>query len=459
MTYQYLVEKPDFPYCSGCGHTWINKSLDSALKKLGKRPTDINLVTDIGCVGLVDKLFMTNTIHTTHGRSSAFASGLQIADEVLFDGETSHIIMIGDGGATIGLLHLVEAAKLNANITVILHNNFVYGMTGGQNSGLTPEGFKTSTTMGGNLVSPVHIAELLKAAQAGMITRKLATDKDLDDAILEAIEYPGFALVEVIELCTGYATKWNKMSKDDVQEILESMDSGELGTLVKREKKSYSEKYKTVFKKNNEPERFKSIEVQSNVQLENPLSVIMAGSAGEGVQFASQIFLQTAVSKGLNVIQKNDNPVTIGTGFSMAELNVSSDDILYSGIDVPDYLLISSIDGFNRVKQLLTNILKNSDHKQKVSFLIDDSLKEVFDIHLDSLDMEPGSLKVCFCPFRKEVKHKKSVNFAFMGAMLQSINKEKTLVSLEDFDEILSSSGKNVEPILKALSFGISFVD
>lgn len=458
MAYQYLVEEPNFPYCSGCGHTWINKSLDSALIKLAKKPTEINLITDIGCVGLVDKLFLTNTVHTTHGRSSAFATGLQIADQVLFDSETVHIVMLGDGGATIGLLHLVEAAKLNVNITVILHNNFVYGMTGGQNSGLTPEGFKTATTMDGNLVAPVHMAELLEAAQAGFMARKLATDKDLDEVMLEAINYPGFALVEVVELCTGYATKWNKMSKNDVQEILESMDSGNLGILVNNvAKKPYSEKYKSAFKQKDFKEDYKEIEVKFNSQIDNPLSVILAGSAGEGVQFASQIFLQAAVSRGLNVVQKNDNPVTIGTGFSMTELNISPDEILYSGIEEPDYIIVSSLDGFNRIKKVLSKII-SSNGRMSTNIFADTSLEQEFRGFCKKNGKGLDSLKnLKFYPFRKVVKHPKSINFAFLGSMLSLINKEKELVNMDDFNFILSQSSKNSKPILEALKLGIDY--
>ena len=169
MSFQYLVDSPQFPYCAGCGHTWINKALAKALETMQIKPTLVNLVTDIGCVGLVDKLFLTNTIHTTHGRSTAFASGLELADKVLYDGKAVHVVMIGDGGASLGIQHLIEAAKLNLNITVLLHNNFVYGMTGGQNSSFTPEDFRTATTMSGNLTPALHIANLLEASHASYI--------------------------------------------------------------------------------------------------------------------------------------------------------------------------------------------------------------------------------------------------------------------------------------------------
>ncbi len=85
----YLNEDKEFPYCVGCGHTMINKAVASAMAKSGLKATQINLISDIGCVGLVDKMFLTNTIHTTHGRSTAFATGIQLADEILFQTKKS----------------------------------------------------------------------------------------------------------------------------------------------------------------------------------------------------------------------------------------------------------------------------------------------------------------------------------------------------------------------------------
>lgn len=390
---QYLNEDQKFPYCTGCGHTMINKAVAAAFAKSGLKPTQINLVSDIGCVGLVDKMFLTNTIHTTHGRSTAFATGVQLADEILFNNNYSrsiklpdarlsnpkkrsllsvnehfedesnaadgalengcalNVVMIGDGGATIGLLHLVEAARMNANITVVLHNNFVYGMTGGQNSGLTPENFRTATTLSGSLVPNIHIAKLLEASHAGFIARKLATDRDLDDVLLEAFNYDGFALVEIVELCTGYATKWNPLSKKDIEVILENSDQEERGVLIKKDTASFAKKYTKSFKAKDDYRRLPLIEVQVETKEKVDLKLILAGSAGEGVQFASSTLAKSLVKQSLNISQKNDNPVTIGTGYSISEVKVSDEEIYYSAIDSADYILISSLDGFNRIQK------------------------------------------------------------------------------------------------------------
>ncbi len=434
-TYQYLVDNPEFPYCAGCGHTWINKAVAHALEKLQVKPTKVNLVSDIGCVGLVDKLFLTNTIHTTHGRSTAFATGLQLADQILFDGDALHIVMIGDGGATIGLLHLVEAAKLNANVTVILHNNFVYGMTGGQNSGLTPENFRTATTMSGSLTPNIHIAHMLEAAHAGFIARKLATDKDLVETIVEAINYPGFALVEIIELCTGYATKWNSMTKTDVQEILEKMDAGKLGTIVKRrDRPNYADLYKQSFPQ--APAKLKSKTIEAQKQIQKSLSVVLSGSAGEGVQFAAKNLIESGLKHGLNVMQKNDNPVTIGTGFSFSEIKLSAEEILYSGITQPDYLLISSIDGLKRASSMI---------KGQGFVIIDSSLEA-------ELEKLPPIKQLISKPFRKLAKDPQNTNMLMLGYLFKLVAE----LDLELFIETIQGNGKNTEKIIEVVRLGFN---
>lgn len=449
-TFKYLVDSPEFPYCNGCGHTWINKALDLALQELNIPPTKINLVSDIGCVGLVDKLFLTNTIHTTHGRSTAVASGVQIADQVLFANDAIHVIMIGDGGATLGLLHLVEAAKLNVNITILLHNNFVYGMTGGQNSGLTPEDFRTATTMAGNLTPSIHIAHLLQAAHAGFIARKLATDKDLVETIVEAIQYPGFSLVEVVELCTGYATKWNSLSKADIETILEKTDSAERGIIVKRnDRKNYGEIYQASFPKKEIKQDLKNlINTEKQLKLDHPISLVVAGSAGEGVQFASKTFLESALLHGLNVVQKNDNPVTIGTGFSISELKFSSEEILYSGIDLPEYLIISSLDGLNRAKEFISNIIKTKDTKSTV--IIDSSLREIFQQTISGFETK---FIIHSADFKKLASNSRSLNFVMLGYFYRILE----ILDFEIFKKAMQRSGKNSEALIDNANKGFQY--
>jgi 2-oxoglutarate/2-oxoacid ferredoxin oxidoreductase subunit beta len=338
------------PYCRGCGHGLVARRLDEALGRLGLAASQVVLTTDIGCVGLVDPLFpRVHSVHTIHGRSTAVAAGAVLADTILGEGRLKNIVMIGDGGATIGLLHLAQAALMNVDMTVLLHNNMLYGMTGGQHSALTPEGFATSTTAGGNWVPALDLEPVLQGCHAGFFARQLATDPTLGDVIAEAIVFPGFAVVEILELCTGFGVPLNRLDG----KALRAMAEGRLGVRVRRTDR---QPYHTVYR-----ERFPAATPAPAPAaatpprtyghgLARPFAVVVAGSAGERVQTAGAALAQAGVLSGLHAIQKNDYPVTVGSGFSLSEVTLSPDPILYTGIDAPDAVVIASADGWREVK-------------------------------------------------------------------------------------------------------------
>ena len=350
----FLADRP-MPYCKGCGHGLVARRLDLALVRLGVDPSQVVLTSDIGCVGLVDSLFPgLHTVHTIHGRSTAVAAGAILADRLLRDGRLKNVVMLGDGGASIGLLHLTQAALLNVDLTVLLHNNMLYGMTGGQHSGLTPEDFVTSTTPTGNWVPALDVEQILRGCQVGYVARKLATDADLGDVIAEAIAYPGFALVEILELCTGFAVPLNHLSGAELKRMAEA-DGRSLGVLTRREdRRPYDIVYRERFPVGSENGRGRPEPIAEagtfGHRLAAPIGIVIAGSAGERVQTAAAALCQAAVLSRLHCTQKNDYPVTVGTGYSVSEVQLSPEPILYTGIDEPDAVLIVSADGLREVQ-------------------------------------------------------------------------------------------------------------
>lgn len=347
----FLADRP-LPYCKGCGHGVVARGLSDALMKLGVAPEQVVLTSDIGCVGLVDPLFpAVHTVHTLHGRSTAMAAGTVLADAILGDGRIKNVVMIGDGGATIGLLHLSQAALMNVDLTVLLHNNMLYGMTGGQHSALTPEGFSTTTTPQGNWLPALDMGEFVKSCQGGFFARKLATDSDLAEVIARAVAHPGFALVEILELCTGFAVPLNRLGGKALKAAAEARGHS-LGVLVeRRDREPYHAVYRQRFPR---PEaRTETAAPTATVRfahrLERPTTLIVAGSAGERVQSAAALVCQAAALSGLCCVQKNDYPVTVGSGFSLAELVLSPEPILYTGTDAPDALLVVSTEGLKEV--------------------------------------------------------------------------------------------------------------
>lgn len=349
----YLANGKSMPFCRGCGHALAVRRLDAALVKLQLDPAHVCIVSDIGCIGLVDNLFKdVHTVHTTHGRSTAFATGIEIADSVLADSKLKSIVFIGDGGAMIGLLHLVQAALMNVDVTVLLCNNFLFGMTGGQNSAFSPLDFITTTTPRGSFIPPLDIWKMMESCNAGFIARKLATDGELADVLAEAIAYPGFALVEIVELCTEFGVRYNEMGGRELQTAMEK--HGQRFGVSRCPPRiefsvSYSNRYEQEpFLSDQGAEGFQVPRFQS--RLEKPVGIVIAGTAGERVQSSASSLCEAAVLSGLHSTQKNDNPVTQGSGYSLAEVIISPEPILYTGIEHPHSVIVTSTDGLGVVK-------------------------------------------------------------------------------------------------------------
>jgi len=336
-----------FPYCKGCGHHLIDRNLVRALEAMGVSPLDVVLVTDIGCHGIADRVFATHTVHGLHGRSVALGAGIAMG---LPPGRKV-IVFIGDGGATIGLQHLLEAARLNVDLTVVVHNNMLYGMTGGQPSGLTPRGLRTVITPEGSQLPHHDLCRLVLDAGASYARRVIGLG-DFSDALREAMEVEGFALVEVLELCVAYAAKWNPGLR--LKEL--AREAGyELGVWRGVDRPAFrlplSEERLSLLEVERVPVRFSS-------PLEGRMGVVVGGSAGEGVQRAAEIFAQAAIASGLHATKKGSYPVTVGVGFSTAEVVLSCDPIAYHGIAQPDAVLITSEDGLRHEQERIRRMEK-----------------------------------------------------------------------------------------------------
>lgn len=351
-TATYLVEHCTMPFCKGCGHSLTIRALDRSLVDLQLSPSKVCLVTDIGCVGLADSLFSSiHTVHTTHGRSSAFATGIEVADSLLGDNHLNTLVLIGDGGAMIGLQHLVNAALMNVNITVVLCNNFLFGMTGGQNSAFSPYEFVTQTTPRGNIVPPLDICRIMLDCGAEFVARGLATEKDLSETIAAAIRHPGFALVEVVELCTEHALDMNGLTGKSLRKVLET-NNQPLGLLSDQgERSDFSERYEDKYPKKSSGVKEHTISCSAPRKLAKQIGIVVAGSAGEKVQSAARKLCEAGISFGLHCTQKSDNPVTQGSGFSIAEVILSSGDILYTGIETPDAIVVVSNEGLSELEE------------------------------------------------------------------------------------------------------------
>ncbi len=202
-------------WCPGCGHGNIARAIASALEHGGSDPERVVLVGGIGCSGRTPFYFNTNAMHTTHGRALAFATGLKMARPDL-----KVVVVTGDGDAlAIGGNHFIHAARRNLDVAVVLYNNSIYGMTGGQQAPTTPVGARSTTSLSGAIEPAFDAVELAMAAGATYVARTTTFDaQEMPVLIAEAIEHPGFALVEVLTQCPTYYGRLNRLG--DAPEML-----------------------------------------------------------------------------------------------------------------------------------------------------------------------------------------------------------------------------------------------
>ncbi len=205
--YLRLELMPHF-MCPGCGHGIALRALLWAIHELEVDKDRLAVVSGIGCSGRVGAYIDAYTIHTTHGRPLAYATGLKLARPDL-----TVIVITGDGDClAIGGNHLIHACRRNLDITCMMLNNEIYGMTGGQVSPTTSDARFTTTTPMGNHEPQFDACRLAEAAGAGLVGRGITLQvPSLKNLLVEAIRHPGFAFVEVISDCTEIYGRKNEL--------------------------------------------------------------------------------------------------------------------------------------------------------------------------------------------------------------------------------------------------------
>jgi 2-oxoglutarate ferredoxin oxidoreductase subunit beta len=339
-----FLDTDNLPFCKGCSHHLIARNTQKALQKIAVDPLDVILVTDIGCHGIIDGNFHTHTVHGLHGRSVALGAGISAA---LSDPRKKVIVFIGDGGTTIGLNHLISAAHRNFNLKVIVHNNMLYGMTGGQSSDLTPPGFNTRNMMIGSTEHTLDLFNIIKSAGAAYVSR-ITAKGDFSDRLAEAFRVEGFALIEVLEICPSYGVKYNQgLTLTDIEKKF---------AVPLETHKNPGVKPAATLPRSNLPSLFDSLDIIPPTfthQLTDDISIILGGSAGEGVQVAADIFAKAAISCGLNVTKKGSYPVTVGIGYSVVEIILSTQPIQFTGIRDIHRAVVTSPDGLKYFRKRL----------------------------------------------------------------------------------------------------------
>ncbi len=258
----YLRPKKKFPnvWCAGCGNGIVMSAIVRAIDKLGLSKDEIVMVSGIGCTSRMPIYLDFNALHTTHGRALPFATGVKFAQPHL-----KVIVVTGDGDAlAIGGNHFIHACRRNIDITAILVNNYIYGMTGGQGSPTTPTAAFSTTTPYGNVEKHFDPCKLAEAAGASYVARATVYHApQLEKAILQAVDHRGFSFVEVISNCHTYFGRLNRrgdavsMLKEYKERSVTSarakrmspeelVDKYVIGTLYEDDKTEFCDEYQKV---------------------------------------------------------------------------------------------------------------------------------------------------------------------------------------------------------------------
>ena len=209
MAVKDYIRERFFPHmwCPGCGHGIVLNSMLRAIEKLEISKNDIVMVSGIGCSARISGYVDFHTLHTIHGRALAFATGVKMSRP-----EVNIIVPMGDGDAlAIGGNHFIHAARRNIDITAIVMNNRIYGMTGGQYSPLSGYGIRATTAPYMNIDHDFDVVELAKSAGASFVARTTTYHvQQIVDIIQQAILHKGFSVVEIMSQCPTYFGRKNK---------------------------------------------------------------------------------------------------------------------------------------------------------------------------------------------------------------------------------------------------------
>lgn len=208
---EYLrTDKMPTLWCWGCGDGVILKAVIRAIEQVGWNMNDVCVVSGIGCSGRFSSYINCNTVHTTHGRTIPYATGIKLANP------DKHVIVVGGDGDSlaIGGNHTIHGCRRNIDLNYIMVDNFIYGLTNSQTSPTTPEGMWTVTAQYGNIDPTFDACELAKGAGATFIARETVLDpKKLEKVFVEGFKHDGFSFFDIFSNCHINLGRKNKMGE------------------------------------------------------------------------------------------------------------------------------------------------------------------------------------------------------------------------------------------------------
>ncbi|WP_022664312.1 thiamine pyrophosphate-dependent enzyme [Desulfospira joergensenii] len=369
-------------FCPGCTHERITKGLDKAFSNMGLEADKIAIVTDIGCSGLFDTFFNVHALHGVHGRALTYAAGLKLADPSL-----NVIVTMGDGGLGIGGAHVLSACRKNLDLTLIVLNNFNFGMTGGQYSATTPNDAVVGSEFLNRAEIPIDICSVAKSAGATYISKCSGHDPKLPEELVKAMQHKGFSLVETLGLCTGRYTKRNQLTVKSIDQMIEK-NPVPGGVVEENQRPEYGELYRELAKKES---RFpEPLVIESQFDLPDPgrQEIVILGSAGMRIVTAGDIVCHAGISAGMNASIKNDYNITVLRGQSVSEILLTPEEIGYTGIESPTVVLALSDEGVARRKKIFQTLAPSTFVLKEKSVTIPETPARVEEIDFKALKIK-----------------------------------------------------------------------
>jgi len=337
-------------FCPGCSHDKITHTLDKAFQNMHLAADNIVMVSDIGCSGLFDTFFNTHALHGLHGRALTYAAGLKLVRPDL-----NVVVTMGDGGQGIGGAHLMAACRRNLDLTLLVLNNFNFGMTGGQYSATTPLDAQVGSGFLNQLEHPLDICQVARSAGAPYVTRISGYRKDLTDEIQRAIEFKGFSILDIWGVCPGRYTKKNRLTPKAIDTALADLPPMQ-GVVEENTRQEYGTHYRKIAARQRRVGEPLKIKARFTPPRPDRQEVVLLGSAGQRIITAGEILCLAGLTAGLQTTQKNEYNITVLRGPSISELILSPDEIDYTGIERPGAIVALDQEGVDRRRALFDHL-------------------------------------------------------------------------------------------------------
>jgi Pyruvate/2-oxoacid:ferredoxin oxidoreductase gamma subunit len=272
--------------------------------------------------------------------------------------ELKVVVTMGDGGQGIGGAHLLAACRRNLDLTLLILNNFNFGMTGGQFSATTPPDAQLGSGFLNRLERPLDICEVARSAGAPYVRRCSGFRKNLAEEIQGAIEYDGFSVMDIWGICPGRYTKKNRLNAKMMDDALAKLPPLE-GIVAENIRPEYGQQYRKMAATQKKVARPAVIRAQHQAPQVGRQEVILLGSAGQRVITAGEILCIAGLTAGLRTTQKNEYNITVLRGPSISELILSPEEIDYTGIEMPSVVVALDQVGVDRRRSLFKHLEKD----------------------------------------------------------------------------------------------------